>query len=113
MQITFLHGYPDYIGKRFAWCGYGNGPASYVNTGAAATSGDPISFPRYDNYIDSVESDAVSVSGNYYYLAQPSLAGPRAVWKLRYFTVGTSTEVTNATNLSAELFMLSGLGGVY
>lgn len=113
MQLTFLHGYPDYIGKRFAWAGYGNGPASYVNTGTVITSGDPLTLPRFDNYIDTVESDAISVSGNYYYVAIPSIANSRATWKLLYYSVGTTTQVSNGVNLSAEQFLISGLGGVY
>jgi hypothetical protein len=114
MQLTLLHGYPDYIGKRFAFAGYGNGPASYVNTGTGKTSGDPIIFPRYDNYIDSVETGGmISVSGTYYVQAMPSSVGPRATWVLRWFTVSTDVEVVNGTNLSNEQIVVSGLGGVY
>lgn len=75
MQLTFLHGYPDYVGKRFIWAGYGNGPASYVPTG------DQLFFPRYDNYIDTV-SGSTSISGNYTVRAQPSSYGARASWFL-------------------------------
>jgi len=53
------------------------------------------------------------VSGNYYYVAIPSIANSRATWKLLYYSVGTTTQVSNGVNLSAEQFLISGLGGVY
>jgi hypothetical protein len=114
MQLTFLHGYPDYIGKRFAWCGYGTGPASYVG---GSTGGDPVIFPRFDNYIDTIESSGIlSTDGTYIAFAYPSAVGPRATWYLRYFaftTAGVGAEAANATNLSTKQFQISGLGGVY
>jgi hypothetical protein len=75
MQLTFFHGYPDYVGKRFIFAGYGYGPASYVSTG------DPIVLPRYDNYIDVV-FEAVTADGLYTVNAIPSGLGPRATWNL-------------------------------
>src|SRR5712664_996001 len=79
MQITFLKGYPDYVGKRFIWCGYGNGPASYV------VGGDPLYFSRFNNYIDIVESSGVqTISGNFTVAAVPSAVGARAAWKLKW-----------------------------
>lgn len=84
MQLKFLNGYPDYVGKRFIWCGSGVGPVSYV-----PTTGDLISFPRYQNYIDLVTSNSVmSVSGLYLVRAQPSGVGSRQSWSLRWFYVG-------------------------
>lgn len=78
MQLTLLHGYPDFIGKRQAWAGYGNGPSSY------ATGGDPIVLPQYENYIDAVFGPVYSVSGNYLVTPIPSGVGPRQTWKLKW-----------------------------
>ncbi|HYR42160.1 MAG TPA: hypothetical protein VER98_03985 [Terriglobia bacterium] len=108
MNLTLFHGYPDRIGKRAAWVGTGNGPASYVG-GNAAT--DPLVINQFQFYIDSVTEGSISVSGTYYVVAQPSVAGVRTAWTLRYFTTATGAEVTNTTNLSAEKFVLSGFGG--
>jgi hypothetical protein len=73
MQITLLHGYPDYVGKRFIFAGYGSGPASYL------ASGDPVALSRYGNYIDLLYS-GISVSGIYSLRPLPSFAGARASW---------------------------------
>lgn len=110
MNLTLLKGYPDRVGKRFTWCGFGTGPTSYTG---GITGGDAIVLPVFQGYIDSVEGCGFSVSGNYFCRAQPSAGGARAKWVLRYFTGPNSTEVTNSTNLSAETFQLSGLGGFY
>jgi hypothetical protein len=106
MQITFLHGYPDYIGKRFAYVGYGSGPASYV------TGGDPITLPRYDNYID-LPYVAVSQSGTYWLVPIPSAVGARAAWKYKWVVIATGLQVAAATNLYAESAQVGGTGGVY
>ena len=108
MQITLFHGYPDRIGKRAAWVGSGTGPTSY--TGGASPTDTITGFP-YQFRIDSVTEVSISVSGTYYAIAQPSVAGVRATWALRYFTASTGAEVSNSTNLSAESFILSGFGG--
>jgi hypothetical protein len=78
MQLTYLHGYPDRIGKRFAFAGYGNGLASYT------TGGDLIVLPSYDNYVDAVFGPVYSVSGNYLVTPIPSGYGPRQTWKLKW-----------------------------
>ena len=108
MQVTLLHGYPDYIGKRLAWAGYGNGPASYVQS-----TGDPIVIPRFQNYIDTVNGSVQSVSGTYTVVARPSGVGPRRTWALHWFVTSTGAEVANAVNLSAEQVQIGGFGGVY
>jgi hypothetical protein len=114
MQFTLQHGYPDYVGRRFLFCGSGKGPASYVNTGTQSTSGDPLALPRFDNYIDAITTGGnQSVSGTYYYHAQSSGPGPRATWVLRYFVTSTNAEVANGVNLSAETFVVGGFGGDY
>lgn len=80
MQVTFLHGYPDYVGKRFTFAGYGNGPASYV------AAGDPVVLPRYGNYVDIV-FPARSVSNLYAIAAAPTGYGPRQTWNLFWVTL--------------------------
>lgn len=107
MQLTLLKGYPDYIGKRFAWCGYGTGPTSYLQS-----TGDPLAIPRFQNYVDSC-FEGTSVSGTYFVRALPSAGGPRATWKLKWYVTSTGAEVANAVNLSAETVQLSGFGGQY
>ncbi len=81
MQITLLNGYPDYVGKRFTLCGYGNGPASY------SPVGDPVYFARYNNYID-ILFPALTVSGIYEVKFIPSSYGPRATWSALWFYSG-------------------------
>jgi hypothetical protein len=110
MQITPFHGYPDRVGKRANFCGTGNGPTSY--TGGTSPT-DKITVGVYQFYIDSIEGSSISVSGNYYALAQPSAGGVRANWFMRYYTASTGAEVGNNTNLSAEVFIVSGTGGFY
>jgi hypothetical protein len=106
MQLTLLHGYPDMIGRRFDWCGYGNGPASYV------AAGDPLDpLPTgFSNHIDNI-NPAMTVSGNYIVYGKPSAGGPRADWVLIWTQAGTP--VVAGTDLSQEVVQLSGLGGKY
>jgi hypothetical protein len=111
MNVTLFHGYPDRIGKRAAWAGTGNGPASY--TGGSSPTDTLLLNAGLQFYIDSVAEVSISVSGTYYSIAQPSTAGIRATWFLRYFTASSGAEVGNSTNLSAEKFILSGFGGYY
>jgi hypothetical protein len=89
MYLNLLKGYPDFIGKRKAFAGYGNGPSSYVHG-----VGDPLVFPVYDHYIDSVAGTVLSLSGNYYTIAVPSGVGPRQNWNLLWLpTVNTQPNV--------------------
>jgi hypothetical protein len=108
-NLSLLHGYPDYVGKRFIFASNYTGPKSY------ATGGDPVTLPGFQNYIDSIENSAgLSVSGTYIFRAIPSAPGPRATWKLKWYTAAApQTEVSAATDLSAETFIVSGTGGVY
>ena len=109
MQLTFLHGYPDYIGKRFAIVGYGNGPASY------AITGDPVYLPRYDNYVDVLFS-VLSVSGNYDVKFQPSNFGARATWSALWFYSGkqgvaTVVQLAAGTGMTPGTYLASATGG--
>lgn len=107
MQLTLLHGYPDYMGKRFAFVGSGKGPAAYV------TGGDPVTLPGYKNYIDLLMSGGFSVSGTYYVDAIQVGVGARQTWKLVWTVTATDAEVGNGVNLSAESIQVGGFGGDY
>jgi hypothetical protein len=109
MQLTLLNGYPDLIGKRFAFCGSGTGPSSYVQK---ASGGDPLSVPRFQNYID-VAFPSLSLSGTYVVYPYPSAVQERATWSLMWVTRSTGAEVASSTDLSAESVQLGGFGGVY
>jgi hypothetical protein len=108
MQLTFLQGYPDYVGKRFNFAGYGNGPASYVATG------DPIALPRFNNYIDVV-FPALSVSGAYRVEALPSGYGPRQTWSLLWSgvlgTVASVAQNAAGTGMTAGTYIVNATGG--
>jgi hypothetical protein len=105
-QIALLKGYPDKIGRRFAFAGDLSGPASYV------TGGDPVTIPNFQNYIDSLQGD-YSTDGTYYLKFVNSSSGPRATWKAKWIVSSSNNEVSATTNLSAETVRVSGLGGTY
>lgn len=107
MQLTLLKGYPDEIGKRFAFVGFGNGPKPYV------TGGDPVVLPGFQNYIDLLMSGGFAVSGTYYVDAIQVGVGARQVWKLIWTVSATDAEVANGVDLSAEKIQVGGFGGVY
>lgn len=96
MILTLLKGYPDLIGRRQAMVGYGSGPASY-----SQTTGDVISIPGYERYIDSVLSISQDPTGTYIGQARPSAVGARATWSIHWYVVATGVEVANGVNLSA------------
>ncbi len=106
MIFTLNHGYPDLIGKRYAFVGSGVGPTSY-NT----STKDAIALPALNNYIDMMFT-GVTVSGTYRVVPKPSGIGPRPTWVLVWYTQA-GVEVTNAVNLSAEKVILGGFGGTY
>jgi hypothetical protein len=89
MYLTLLPGYPDLIGRRFAWVGYGNGPTSYVATG------DPVSLPTAHTFIDSIFGEFLTVSGTYVVIPLISAVGPRPTWNLiwKYATAGSVASV--------------------
>lgn len=113
MKLTFLHGYPDLIGKRYAFCGTGTGPTSYVQkTSSPSGGGDIVQAPRFQNYFDVI-FPAMSLSGTYVVYPYPVGSGARQTWALKWVTISTGAEVTAATNLSAETVQLAGFGGNY
>ena len=108
MDITLNQGYPDFVGQRAIFCGSAPGPSSYT------TGGETLNVALFNFYIDCVDSSgAISVSGTYWGRAIPSATGARATWKWKIYAVGSFTEVSAATNLSAEKFVISGKGGLY
>jgi len=119
MQLTLLKGYPDFVGKRANFVGYGSGPASYATwtagtAPAASTGGDSVALPLPNYYIDAIDNTGQnSVSGTYYVKAASSGVGPRQTWRLAWYVTATNAQVTAATNLSAEQIQISGKCGQY
>lgn len=108
MLLTFLKGYPDFVGKRAIGVGFGTGPASY-----SQTTGDAVSLPLPNWYIDAIGGSSNSVSGTYYVRPQPAGTGPRQAWVLHWYVTATNAEVANAVNLSAEKVQVSANIGQY
>ncbi len=103
MQLTLLPGYPDLIGRRFAWVANGNGPASYVQ------GGDPTQLPTSHTYIDTITSDVPSISGNYTVIAAQSYAGQRPTWKIKWIYAGGQLGVDGIQQNVAGSGMTPGL----
>ena len=108
MILTLLKGYPDVVGRRQIFCGYGTGPAIYNQT-----TGDVLQGLGYERYIDCVLEATQDPTGTYYAVARPSIAGPRATWSLHWFVTATNAEVANGVNLSGYTLMVGGLMGEY
>jgi hypothetical protein len=108
MQLTLLKGYPDFVGKRATFVGYGNGPASY-----SQTTGDPVAVPLPNWYIDAIDGTPNSASGTYFVRAQPAGVGARQAWKLIWYLTASGAQVSNAVNLSAEQIQIGGKCGQY
>ena len=107
MQLTLLKGYPDFVGKRATFVGWGNGPASY-----SQTTGDVVRLPQPNYYIDAISSGTNTVSGTYFVRAQSSGVGPRMTWALFWY-LAAGGPVANGTNLSAEQIQIGGNCGQY
>jgi hypothetical protein len=115
MQLELLNGYPDFVGRRTIWCGFGNGPASYQQ----ATK-DVIAFPRQTFYIDVIipalsTNGTTGVLGTYivYGVPIPAGYGPRLNWALKWVVAATGAEVGNGVSLANEVVQLGGFGGTY
>jgi len=108
MQLTFLKGYPDMVGRRRIYCGTGVGPTSY-----SQTTGDVLSNPGYDAYWDMVFVTPPDSTNTYYAIPRLNATGPRATWSLHWYDAATFTEVSNATNLSTYTLQVAGFGGQY
>jgi hypothetical protein len=110
MLLTLLHGYPDLIGRKFAWVGYGNGPTSYV------TTGDPVSLPLPYTYIDAIFGGTITVSGTYYVTPSISQIVTRPAWKLiwNYATAGSVASVAQnvaGTGMTAGTYTVTATTG--
>ena len=105
MILTMVNGYPDFIGYRQAFCGYGTGPASYV------TGGDPVTLQNNRRFIDVLFGGMLSLSGNYEVKAIPSATGERVTWKAVWFVVSTGAQVGSSVNLSGETVQMGGYCG--
>jgi hypothetical protein len=108
MLLTLLKGYPDFVGKRATFVGFGTGPTSY-----SQTTGDVVSLPLPNYYIDAIGGAPLSVSGTYYVRAQPAGTGARQAWTLHWYVTSTNNEVAAAVNLSAEKIQIPGNCGQY
>jgi hypothetical protein len=108
MLLNLLKGYPDFVGKRATFVGYGNGPASYSQTG-----GDVVQFPLPNYYIDCITSSVNSVSGTYFVRAQPAGTGARRTWGLYWYTASSGAPVGNGVSLAAEQVQIGGFCGQY
>lgn len=107
MNLNVQQGYPDYIGRRLAFCGNGTGPTSYLRS-----TGDVLQPFAFQTYYDAVFIGQ-SVSGTYFGVARPSSAGPRQTWSIHWYVTATNAEVTDTTNLSAETLVVAGFAGRY
>ena len=108
MQLTLLPGYPDMIGRRRDFVGYGSGPTSYN-----PTTGDPLSAVGYETYFDIVNDTPQDPTGTYYAKARPNVVGPRATWSLHWFVVSSGAEVGSTIDLSAISLQVGGKMGQY
>ena len=109
MQLTLLKGYPDLIGRRQAICGYGTGPAVYN-----ATTGDPITIPGYERYIDAIFGGVLDTTGTIIAHAKPSGSGARQTWALFYSTYSSGAALANnSTAASGLIFQVGGFAGEY
>lgn len=112
MILTFLNGYPDYIGYRQAFAGYGTGPSAYV------TGGDPTTLINARRLIDVLFGPALTLSNNYFVVPYPAATGERQVWYAKWYYAKSSlgtvwTEVSSGTNLSGETVQMAGYCGQF
>jgi|SRR5215831_7988019 len=116
MQLKMLSGYPDNVGRRHLWCGYGPGPTAYAPV--SPTAGDVLQPPRFQFYFDSVIpgtsfNPTTNVAGTYLVYGVAFGVGARLVWKLKWVTASSGAEVAAGTDLSAFQVQLSGFGGQF
>jgi hypothetical protein len=97
MNLRFIGGLGNSAkipeGGRELWEVWGAGPTSYVNTGTAATSGDPVSGPAQGEHLSAPSGSILTQSGNYELKPQPLATNTlRPGWVFRWFNVtGSST----------------------
>jgi len=98
--------YPDFVGKRAIFTGYGTGPVSSSNT-----VGDVLSVALPSYYVDAF-LDGASIDGLYTVIGFPTAITPRSPINLFYYTKA-GAQVTPGTNLSGSTFMISCFVGQY
>jgi hypothetical protein len=108
MQLTLLSGYPDLVGRRQTFCGFGTGPSSY-----SQTTGDVLNAFQYGGKYDFVSNTPQDPTGTYFAEARPSAVGAGATWSLHWIVVATGAEVANGVNLSAYSLQVAGFSGLY
>ena len=110
MQLKISPGYEGglAVGQRKIYVFNAIGPASYANP-----AGDVLSGP-FNEYIDAIPGDIMTVSKTYFVRFFPSAVGTtRATWTAKWYTASNATEVTNTTNLSAESIQFMAMAGEF
>lgn len=109
MELTLLSGYPDFVGRRQIWCGYGHGPERYSHQ-----EKDVLHVPPFSMVIDVI-IPALSSSGRYMVYGFAEGVGARQVWKLKWVKAGEDAgeEAENNHDLSEETVQLAGFGGQF
>ncbi|HEX5426676.1 MAG TPA: hypothetical protein VFW94_24400 [Candidatus Acidoferrales bacterium] len=104
MQLTLLKGYPDMIGLRRAFAGYGNGPSNYTQG-----ADDPVTIPTYGFSIDALFGGVISTDGSTVAMAHPSGSGSSQTWNLQYYVASSMARASG--DLSGKVFQIAGFGG--
>jgi hypothetical protein len=105
VNFEYLNGYPDYMGRRFAFVCKATGPKSY------STSGYKVKLPGFQHYTDHLPGHVFTVSGTYFLRFYPSIAARRVVYTAHWYAVSGGAEVSAAVDLSGETCLIGGFGG--
>jgi hypothetical protein len=98
--------YPDFVGRRALFVGFGNGPSSYT-----AGAGDPVTLNLPNYYIDALCGGVMSTDGTTYAMAGPSGSGVRQTWNLYYYVASSGAQASG--NLSAKVFQIGAFVGQF
>lgn len=106
MNVTQDARYPVTVGQRQIYLFSALGPSSY-----STSTFDPVNLPA-GIYLDFIDG-CTTVSKTYFVRFFPSAAGSgsRPTWIAKWYTASTGSEVSNATNLSAEQIQFIAFGG--
>lgn len=110
MQLELLRGYPDYVGRRMIFCGWGHGPESYDRH-----THDPLANFAFQSYYDVV-FPAVSSSGRFIVYGIAKGVGARLDWALKWVRASgedAGEEVEDEEDLSEETVQIGGFAGRY
>lgn len=109
MSNTNLPGYPAHASaKQFITCDH-TGPASYTTGGETLGTTNlqtGVSFQGLAGIDNILSTGTLSVSGNYWVLAQPTGSGSRKTWKLLWFgsPSGSGSGVSGVTITAAGTY---------